>query len=71
MTGDTNILRPAELHTLALMAHGHTYKTAAAEQGISLYTVKDHLTACRERLGARTTAHAVSLAIRSGQLDPS
>lgn len=69
-TADTNILRPAEKATLELIANGHSYKTAAIERGVSLDQIHDDLTACRDRLGARSNPHAVRLAIRSGQLDP-
>lgn len=68
-TADTDILRPAELRTLDLIGNGHTYKTAALELGVSVDTIHDHLTACRDRLGARTNPHALRIAIRSGQLE--
>ncbi len=69
-TNDTNILRPAELHTLDLVGNGDTLREAAAAQGLAYYTIRDHIDAARDRLGARNTTHAVRLAIRTGQLDP-
>jgi DNA-binding CsgD family transcriptional regulator len=41
-------------------------KEIAHAMGINVETVKNHLSRARYKLGARNTAHAVTLALRRG-----
>ena len=66
--GDQRKLRPAELRALELIADGMTTVEAAAHLQVEHETVKTQMKAARWRLGAKTAAQAVRLAIRTGQL---
>jgi len=59
-------LSPRQREVLQAMSHGRTYPEAAAELGISIETVKEHLKIVRRRLGARNTNQAIADAIRLG-----
>lgn len=59
---------PAQLRVLRLYALGMRQASIAAFLNISPATVAVHMVRCRVILGATNTAHAVALAIRSGQL---
>lgn len=51
---------------IRLAAAGLEYLQIAERLGLSLGTVRIHLTDAREALGARNTAHAVGLAVHYG-----
>lgn len=57
-------LSPREREALRLYSCGLARKRIALEMRISEHTVKDHLTAARRKLFARSTAHAVAIALR-------
>ena len=59
-------LSDRELEVLNLVAEGLSNKLIAQGLGISEHTVKTHLTAIFEKLGASTRTEAVSQAIRRG-----
>jgi DNA-binding CsgD family transcriptional regulator len=61
-------LTPRGQQILQLLADGHTQVTVAAHLYIEVSTVKEHLKVARQRLGARTTVHAVATAIRQGTI---
>jgi DNA-binding CsgD family transcriptional regulator len=61
-------LLPAERTVLTLVARGLGQIEIAETLGRSTETVKTQVRQARRRLGARTTAHAVALAIVSGAL---
>jgi DNA-binding NarL/FixJ family response regulator len=58
-------LTPHELRLLKLLAEGHSYKTAAAELGVSGKTVSFHLQKIYEKLQVHSKAGAVSKALRN------
>jgi HD-GYP domain-containing protein (c-di-GMP phosphodiesterase class II) len=57
-----------QLQVLALLARGASGEQAAAELGLSPQTVRTYVRDAMSRLGADTRAHAVALAITSGQI---
>jgi DNA-binding CsgD family transcriptional regulator len=61
-------LAPREREVLELIARGQVLNGIAALLGVSSNTVRRHKTVAFAKLGARSSAHAVALAIRSGQL---
>jgi DNA-binding CsgD family transcriptional regulator len=61
-----DVLTARETSALNAASHGMNRDDSAVLLGISSETVKSHLTACRRKLRARTTTHAVALAIRRG-----
>ncbi len=58
-----------EREILELMADGASNAMIAARLGISRHTAKFHVAAILGKVGARTRAEAVALAIRHGLLD--
>jgi DNA-binding CsgD family transcriptional regulator len=56
---------------LVLAAQGFTQEESAQRLYLSRHTVEAHLSEARERLDALNTAHAVALAIATGQLEVS
>jgi two-component system nitrate/nitrite response regulator NarL len=61
---------PREQEVLAAMADGLATKAIARRLGVSAKTVENHKTRLFDKLGVRTQAHAVSLAIGHGLLAP-
>jgi len=61
-------LTPREQEVLALLAQGLANKAIAPKLGISEHTVKAHVAAIYEKLGAGNRAEAVVLAARRGLL---
>ena len=59
-------LTPREREMLGAVAEGKAHKEIAAEKGISLSTVKNHMSNIRDTLGAISSTHAVATAIRGG-----
>src|SRR5689334_21350185 len=59
VSGTVKPLSARELQVLTLIAHGYCYKEIANELGISPNTIKNHLTRAREKLEAKSTAHAI------------
>lgn len=57
-----------ESEILALVAEGRTDREIALRLSLSVETVSWYVKAVRARLGARSRAHAVALAIRLGVL---
>jgi DNA-binding NarL/FixJ family response regulator len=55
-----------ESRLLKLLVEGHTYKTAAAEMGLSVNTVSTHLHSVYEKLQVHSKSEAVSKALRAG-----
>ena len=62
----TEQLSPRELEYIQLRAAGLCIKRIAIRMGISTNTVDDYAKRSRLKLGAKTTAHAVALAVRAG-----
>jgi DNA-binding NarL/FixJ family response regulator len=61
-------LSPRELEILRLLADGHGYKTAAAQLGISLDTIRFHVRNIYVRLHVHSKSEAVTKAFRQGLL---
>ena len=59
-------ITPRELEVLALIAEGCSTGEIARRLWITEETVRTHVRRILERLGARTRAHAVSIAYREG-----
>jgi DNA-binding NarL/FixJ family response regulator len=59
-------LTPQETEIVKLLVEGHSYKTAAAELGISLNTVSFHLRNVYTKLQVHSKSEAVSKALRAG-----
>ena len=60
-----------EREVLALVAEGRTDREIALRLSLSVETVSWYVKAVRARLGARSRAHAVALAMRLGVLSGS
>jgi len=58
-------LTPQETEIVKLLVEGHSYKTAAAELGISLNTVSFHLRNVYAKLQVHSKSEAVSKALRN------
>jgi DNA-binding CsgD family transcriptional regulator len=59
-------LSPREREVLALLAEGASNKEIARALALSVHTVKFHIAALNEKLGARSRVEAVAIAIRAG-----
>ena len=57
-------LTPHEMRLLKLLVEGHQYKTAAAELGVSLGTVRFHMQRIYEKLQVHSKSEAVAKALR-------
>ncbi|MBR0895632.1 autoinducer binding domain-containing protein [Bradyrhizobium tropiciagri] len=62
-------LSPREREVLRWIAAGRRQADIAASLGLSERTVENHLRRARLRLGVATTAQAIRLAIRSGEIE--
>jgi DNA-binding CsgD family transcriptional regulator len=60
-------LTPREREVLCLLAEGLTAKQVAGRLFLSLLTVRTHIRNAKERLGARTTTHAVVIALQESE----
>jgi DNA-binding NarL/FixJ family response regulator len=58
-------LTPHELRLLKLLVEGHSYKTAAAQLGVSTKTVSFHLQQIYEKLQVHSKSEAVAKAFRN------
>jgi two-component system nitrate/nitrite response regulator NarL len=65
-----NSLTSREHDVLVAMAEGLSTKAIARRLGVALKTVENHKTRVYQKLGARSNAHAISMAIRLGLLQP-
>lgn len=69
-TGDkTQVLTPREREVMTMLALGDTGAEIAAKLFISPETVRIHVRNARRRLGARTKAQAIALALRDGEIE--
>jgi DNA-binding NarL/FixJ family response regulator len=57
-------LTPHETRVLGLLVDGHSYKTAAAELGVTPHAVSYHLRRVYEKLEVRSKSEAVAKALR-------
>lgn len=65
---DSPSLTSRETDVLAAMADGLSAKAIAKELGVAVKTVENHKIRIFEKLGVRSQAHAVSVALRHGLL---
>lgn len=61
-------LTPRELEVLTMLAEGLGNRAIARSLGISVHTVKFHVAAVLDKLGARSRAEAVAVGLRRGLL---
>lgn len=59
-------LTPQETRLLKLLVEGHSYKTAAAEAGVTVNTVSFHMRRIYEKLRVHSKSEAVAKALREG-----
>jgi len=64
------VLTPRELDILAAMSDGLAAKAIAARLGVALKTVENHKIRIFDKLGVRTQAHAVTMAMAHGLAVP-
>ncbi|MFM8889031.1 MAG: LuxR C-terminal-related transcriptional regulator [Solirubrobacterales bacterium] len=62
-------LTDREREILTMLALGETNQTIAKKLNLAPETVRTHTRTARLRLGARSRSHAITLALRAGQLD--
>jgi len=62
-------LTKRQRETLQLLADGHSTDEVARRLHLSSETVRTHTKGTLARLGARDRAHAVAIALRTGQID--
>jgi DNA-binding NarL/FixJ family response regulator len=58
-------LTPHEVRILKLLVEGHNYKTASAELGVSINTVRFHMRSIYEKLQVHSKSEAVSKTLRN------
>ncbi len=58
-----------ELAALRAVVELASYRAAAVSLEIAPDTIRAHVRHAREKLGARNTAHAVAIALRSGLIE--
>lgn len=63
-------LRASETEVLMLLAHGWSVKQIARSLSLSKTAVVMRMSRCRDRLGARSTAHLVAVCVRAGLIHP-
>lgn len=68
--GRTKTLSPREREILGLLSQGLSGEDAAKQLYLSSETVRTHVRNAMSKLGAATRAHAVALALQSGELSP-
>ena len=68
MANERLALTPREADVLAAMADGLSTKAIARRLGVAVKTVENHKTRVFDKLGVRTQAHAVAIAIGQGLL---
>lgn len=61
-------LTEKELETLRLAAKGLNHREIGRELKVTPTAIHDRLTACRRKLGAHNTVHAVAKGFRQGLL---
>jgi DNA-binding CsgD family transcriptional regulator len=67
--GRAGLLSPRERQVLSMLATGSTVGEIAAELVLSPLTVRTHVRNSKDKLQARTTAHAVAIALDEHALD--
>lgn len=65
-TNATIDLSPYQVEVLAALAEGKSQPQIAEERAVSLDTIATYVKVIRSKLGAKSTTHAVAVAIRRG-----
>jgi DNA-binding CsgD family transcriptional regulator len=63
------VLSSREREVLGRLARGESGQEISRGLGIASETVRNHVRSARQKLGARTRAHAIALAIRRGEIE--
>lgn len=63
---DRRTLTTSEIRVLYWLANGLTRNQLAAEYGVSIHTIRQHLASVNRKLGTRTGLHAIAVAHRLG-----
>ena len=64
-----NTLSERECEVLEQIARGHSIDDISADLFLSPHTVRTHIKNILRKMGARTRAHAVAMAISEGLID--
>jgi DNA-binding CsgD family transcriptional regulator len=64
------VLTPREREVMSLLATGLNAEEVARSLVISPFTVRTHVRNAKEKLGARTMAHAIAIVLRSSEVPP-
>lgn len=62
-------ISPTDLRALRLLAAGYTVRQTGTRLGLTNSAIAMRLLRMREHIGATTNAHAIAIAVRTGQLD--
>jgi DNA-binding CsgD family transcriptional regulator len=65
----STLLSPREREVLALLAGGQTVQEIAEELSLSPLTIRTHVRNAKDKLSAKTTAHAVAIALDEDALN--
>ena len=63
-------LRPREIEILTLVSKGHSYKQIAYILNLSIPTIKVYVGRAKEKIGAKSICHAVSIFVENGPIIP-
>lgn len=63
------MLSPRQINVLAHISEGLRIKQSADRLGIEYSTARIHAEKARRKLGAKSAAHAVAIAIRKGLIE--
>ena len=66
--GERRVLTVREREVLARLAEGHSIEEIAADLVLSTETIRTHVRNAMGKLGTRTRAHAIVVAVRRGEL---
>lgn len=69
-TPDQIVLRPSEIEVLVLLAEGLSVKQVTRRLHLGKTAVVMRMRRCRDRVGARSTAHLLAVCVREGLIDP-
>ncbi|TDC48849.1 hypothetical protein E1258_27640 [Micromonospora sp. KC207] len=62
-------ISPTDLRALRFLAAGYTVRQTGTRLGLTGSAIAMRLLRMREHIGATTNAHAIAIAVRTGQLD--
>jgi DNA-binding NarL/FixJ family response regulator len=62
--GSSHELTPHEVRLIKLLVEGHSYKTAGAELGVSINTIRSYIRNIYDKLQVHSKSEAVAKALR-------